>query len=240
MVDLLVDRTKHESRTILQIVLNESLSVAPKLTPDQLAVLSVAFLFKYTINQGIMNHETFWDYLDRYIAPFANLITEKAACYQHLEYSGCGTVGLGSVALAEVFRRNYGGLFSKGFDEAQFQAKQFAIPISHAILCPCINDSARQQVNGINEDVVKKEAKRLGLSEDDIGKLVGLHNETLMNADEVQKRILEARPYMERVFKTWTDSNMSHFTLTSVGISIGHANIKKNLGEFTNLGIWIN
>lgn len=240
LVDLLVDRTKHESRTILQIVLNESLSVAPKLTPDQLAVLSVTFLFKYTINHGIKNHETLWDYLDRYVAPFADLITEKTACYQHLEYSGCGTIGLGSVALAEVFRRNYSGLFSKGFDEAQFQAKQFAIPISHAILRPCVNDSARQQVNGMNEDVIKTEAKRLGLSEDDIGKIVGLHNETLMNADEVKKRILEARPYMERVFKTWTDSSMSQFTLTSVGISIGHANIKKNLGEFTNLGIWIN
>jgi hypothetical protein len=61
-----------------------------------------------------------------------------------------------------------------------------------------------------------------------------------MNADELKNRILEARPYMERVFKTWTDSNMSHFTLTSVGIAIGHANIKKNLGEFTNLSIWIN
>jgi hypothetical protein len=240
LVDLLVDRTKHESRTILQIVLNESLLVAPKLTPDQLAVLSVIFLFKYTINHGIKNHETLWEYLDRYVGPFAALITEKAACYQHLEYSGCGTVGLGSVDLAEVFRRNYGGLFSKGFEEAQFQAKQLTIPISHAILLPCVNDSARRQVNGMNEDVIKAQGKRLGLPEDDIGKLVGLHNETLMNADEVRKRILEARPYMERVFKTWTDSSMSQFTLTSVGISIGHANVKKNLGEFTNLAIWIN
>jgi len=48
LVDLLVDRTKHPSRTILQIVLNESLAVAPKLTPDQLAALSVIFLFKYS------------------------------------------------------------------------------------------------------------------------------------------------------------------------------------------------
>lgn len=240
LVDLLVDRTKHDSRTILQIVLNESLAVAPKLTPDQLAVLSVTFLFKYTVNHGIKNAQTLWEYLDRYVAPFAQLISEKAACYQHLEYSGCGTVGLGSVDLAEVFRRNYGGLFSKGFDETQFQAKQLTIPLSHPIVRPCINDSARFQVNAMNENVAKTEARRLQLLEDDIGKLVSLHNETLMNADEVRKKISEGRSYMERVFKIWTESSMSQFTLTSVGISIGHANIKKNLGEFTNLAIWIN
>lgn len=240
LVDLLVDRTKQESRTILQIVLNESLAVAPKLTPDQLAVLSVTFLFKYTINNGIKNHQTLWEYLDHYVAPFAQLIAEKAACYQHLEYSGCGTVGLGSVDLAEVFRRNYGGLFSKGFDATQFQAKQLTIPITHPIVCPCINESARMQINAINEDVLKTEAKRLQIPEDDIGKLVGLHNEMLMSADEVRKKIMEERSYMERVFKIWTDSSMRQFTLTSVGISIGHANIKKNLGEFTNLATWIN
>ena len=203
-------------------------------------MLSVTFLFKYTINRGIVNHETLWAYLDRYVAPFADLISERPACYQHLEYSGCGTVGIGAVDLAEVFRHNYGALFSKGFDEAQFQAKQLAIPRSHAVLCPCVNDSTRLQVNAINEEVIKSEAKRLGLTEDDTGKIVGLHNETLMDADEVKKRILGARSYMERVFKIWTDSNMSHFTLTSVGISIGHANIKKTLGEFTNLAKWIN
>ena len=240
LVDLLVDRTKHESRSILQIVLNESLSVAPKLTPDQLAALSLIFLFKYTVNHGIRNHQTLWDYLDRYIAPFADAITDKVACYQHLEYSGCGTVGLGTVDLAEVFKRQYGALFSKGFDEAQFQGKQLTVPLSHRIFLPCVNDSTRRQVNGINEEVIRSECKRLELSDDDTNKLVGLHNETLMNADEIKQKIIDARPYMSRVFEIWTTSSMSRFTLTSVGIAIGHANVKKNIGEFTDLSIWIN
>jgi hypothetical protein len=45
---------------------------------------------------------------------------------------------------------------------------------------------------------------------------------------------------MDRVSEIWSGSSMKNFTLTSVGISIGHANIKKNLGEFTDLSIWIN
>ncbi len=30
------------------------------------------------------------------------------------------------------------------------------------------------------------------------------------------------------------------FTLTSVGIAIGHANIKRPVSKFSNLSIWIN
>lgn len=66
LVDLLVDRTKHDKRTILQIVLNESLSVAPKLTNDQIAALSIIFLVRHTINNGVNNLLTFNDYLDSY------------------------------------------------------------------------------------------------------------------------------------------------------------------------------
>ncbi len=240
LVDLLVDRTKQPSRSILQIVLNESLVVAPKLTPDQLAALSLIFLSKYTINHGIRNHQTLWEYLDRHVAPFAPLISPKAACYQHLEYSGCGTVGIGSVDLAEIFRRNYGGLFSKGFASSQREAKQLSIPESHSIFTLCLNDSSRLQVNGLTEDVIRSECARLGISVDDVSKLVALHNETLMTPDEVRQNVTKARDYMQGVFDVWKDSNMSHFTLTSVGISIGHANVKKNLGEFTDLSIWIN
>jgi hypothetical protein len=70
LVDLLVDRTKHESRSILQIVLNESLAVAPKLTPEQLSVLSLVFLFRYTTHPAIRGRQGLLSYLDRFVTPF--------------------------------------------------------------------------------------------------------------------------------------------------------------------------
>ena len=68
LVDLLVDRSKQEQRDILQIVLNESLSTAPKLTENQLAVLAMIFLFKHTQHLGVGNHQMFAEYLDAYVA----------------------------------------------------------------------------------------------------------------------------------------------------------------------------
>jgi len=61
-----------------------------------------------------------------------------------------------------------------------------------------------------------------------------------MSNEEIQEYIIQTRGYMRHVFEVWKVSNMNRFTLTSVGIAIGHANIKKSLGEFTNLSIWIN
>ena len=119
---------------------------------------------------------TLWEYLDRHVAPFAELISDKVACYQHLEYSGCGTVGFVGVDLVDVFKQQYGGLFSNGFDETQFEGKQLTVPLAHPIFLPCLNDNTRRQVNGINEEVIRSECKRLELSDDDISKIVALHN----------------------------------------------------------------
>jgi hypothetical protein len=186
------------------------------------------------------NHDAFLKYLDRYVAPFVGLLSAKTAGFQHLEYSGCGTVGLGSVSLAEVFRLHYGGLFSKGFDGAQVEAKQLTIPISSSMFIRCLNDKTHLQINAVNVEAIRSKCSEMSISPEDAEKLVALHNETLMAHNEVQEHIVKSRDYMNQVFDLWSTSSMNVFTLTSVGIAIGHANIKKATGEFTDLSIWIN
>jgi hypothetical protein len=144
------------------------------------------------------------------------------------------------VPFAEIFRRNYGGLFSKGFDNAQREAKQLSIPETHAIFTKCLSDAGRLQVNGTREEVIRSEGARLGVPEDDIAKLVALYNQTRMGHDEIMEVVIQARDYMRGVYEIWKSSSMGRFTLTSVGIAIGHANLKKSAGEFTDLAIWIN
>ena len=173
LVDLLVDRSKQEQRNILQIVLNESLHVAPKLTSDQLSSLAVIFLLRYTANKQINDHVNLGKYLDRYLEPFVKNISKSESCYQHLEYSGCGSVDVTRLLLEESLQRNYQSLFNK------------------------------------------------------------------MNNVEIQEKCIEIRPYMKQVFDTWSKSSMKNFKLTSVGIAIGHANIKRLCGEYGDLSTWI-
>ena len=239
LVDLLVDRTKHQQRSLLQIVLNESLVVAPKLTTNQLAALSVVFALRYTMSAGINSSESLFSYLDSIASPFVGLLDKKDACFQHLDYSGCGTIGIGSVELANVFRKHYKGLFSKGFAFQELVARGVAIRQDSPLITRCLHNSEKLQVNAMNDNVLRQEAAKLDTSCHDVDRLIALSEFALMNQAEAKNYLIATHPCMAALFDAWEGSMMKNLTLTSVGIAIGHANIKKTLGEFTDLRIWI-
>ena len=240
LVDLLVDRSKQPQRDILRIVLNESLDSAPKLTEAQLAVLAVVFLFKYTQNLGIGNHVMFGEYLDRHVAPFANKVVKNSASYQHLQFAGCGSIGLGSISLEEILSKTYQGQFLKGFEASEVEAQQISVGRDDRLFMPCLNDPAKIQVGANSHESLDKLLESLVIPPDDRPRVKSLFDRNKMSHKEVKEKVIEIRPYMATVFETWDASPMKNFTLTSVGIAIGHANIKRLVGEFANLSIWIN
>lgn len=240
LVDLLVDRSKHEQRDLLQIVLNESLSTAPKLTESQLASLAVIFLFKYTQNFAVGDHQKLGQYFDRHVLPFADKLGTTESCYQHLEYSGCGSIGLGSVMLVQLIKTNYLGLFVKGFDAEEVTNRGISVGLDPRFFVSCLNDPSKYQVRARCKEDLEKYLKANSIEQDDGAKITSLLDHGLMNDEEVIQKCITIRPYMEQVFSVWASSSMANFTLTSVGIAIAHANIKRLVGEFANLSIWIN
>jgi hypothetical protein len=241
LVDLLVDRSKQEQRDILQIVLNESLSTAPKLTENQLAALAVIFLFKYTQNFTVDNHQKLGEYLDKYAAPFASKVVKNVACYQHLEFSGCGSIAsLGQKLLVDLLGRTYQGLFLKGFDKQEITDRGVSIGPDARFFAICLNDPSKVQVRAINKEYLEKVLEANAISPEDRAKITALFDVGKMDHAEIKNKCIELRPYMSGLFETWSESAMKSFSLTSVGIAIGHANIKRLAGEFTNLSVWIN
>lgn len=240
LVDLLVDRSKHEQRDILQIVLNESLNTAPKLTNDQLAVLAVIFLFKYTQNFGVGNHQMLGEYFDKHVLPFADKLNKNNSCYQHLEFCGCGSIGMGTVMLDAILKQIYQGMFLNGFDAAEVAQREISVGLDQRFFIPCLNDSSKVQVRATNREALEKNLDSNSIGQEDRAKIIALFDQGLMSNEEVIKKCVSIRPYMEKVFSTWASSSIANFTLTSVGIAIGHANIKRLVGEFANLSIWIN
>ncbi|WP_099610027.1 MULTISPECIES: LPO_1073/Vpar_1526 family protein [Vibrio] len=240
LVDLLVDRSKQEQRDILQIVLNESLSIAPKLTKDQLSALAINFLFRYTQNYAVGNHKLLGDYFDKHVQPFSSSLPKNSASYQHLQFSGCGSVSMGSISLEQIIGETYQGLFLKGFDIQEIANREISIGQSHDFFIPCLNDREKWQVRANSKEILEKKMETLNVPQTDRPKILALFNQGKMNNQEIKSKCIEIRPYMENVFDVWADSDMQSFSLTSVGISIGHANLKRLVGEFANLSIWIN
>jgi hypothetical protein len=240
LVDLLVDRSKQEQRDILQIVLNESLTTAPKLTESQLAVLAIIFLFKYTQSFNIGNHQRLGEYLDNRVVPFASKLVKNMACYQHLEFSGSGAIGLGEISLEGILGKTYQGQFLKGFEEKEIIDRSISIGLDQRFFMPCLNDSSKLQVRANSKEFLDKSLEEHAILADDRVQIQTLFDIGKMDDLEIRNKCVEIRPYMSNVFEIWSGSEMKSFTLTSVGIAIGHANIKRLVGEFANLSIWIN
>lgn len=240
LVDLLVDRTKHPQRDIIQIVLDESLITAPKLTEGQLANLALVFLFRYTMNHGLANKEILGEYFDKYAKPFADKLSKSQASFQHLEFSGCGSISLTQISLEEIFSRNYQGLFTRGFGPSEIGGREITLGFDQRIFIPCLNDPSKLQVCALNQDVLDGKLAEIGASEEDKARIKSLFDHDKMSAEEIRNMCVEVRSYMGPVFDFWSSSAAMSFTLTSVGIAIGHANIKRLAGEFSDLAIWIN
>lgn len=240
LVDLLVDRSKQANRNILQIVLNESLHTVPKLTHDQLTVLSLVFLLRY-VKSNSGNHQLLHDFLSKYIQSLANNIVVSKSCFQHLVFTGCGAISMGQITLEDVFQRTYTGLFKKGCDSTRID--EITISLKDKIdyfFIQCLNDPAKYQVNALDMEILESKFAVHQVSTENQQKIVALFNEGTMSSVEIKAKIVEFSPFMKPIFDAWSASEMKNFELSSVGMAIGHANIKRLAGEFANLSIWIN
>lgn len=240
LVDLLVDRSKQDHRDIMQIVLNESLATAPKLTNNHLATLAVIFLFRYTQNLGIGNHQMLGDYLDKHLLPFIPKLSKNQTGYQHLEFSGCGSIGLTGNSLEGILGAVYQGQFLNGFDQSEIVSRPISFGVDSRFFIPCLNDATKWQVRANNKESLEKHLDAEGVSPEDRNQILTLFDLGKMSEAEIKKKVIAVRPYMAEVLEVWSNSPMQVFTLTSVGMAIGHANIKRLVGEFANLEIWIN
>lgn len=111
LVDMLVDRVGRGERSLLHIVLGESLIVAPKLTPPLFDALTVVFLLRYTRNNGIVDLRTLQELLIHNVAPFLDIWPPTDSSFEHLQYAACGVIEIGQVDLPRVFREMYPEVF---------------------------------------------------------------------------------------------------------------------------------
>lgn len=240
LVDVLVDRVEHQERNLKQIVLDESISVIPKLTSSQLDTLTLVFLLKYSVNYGINNFETLKKYLETNIEPFTENLSKEHSHYQHLEFAGCGSISIGSKNIEDIFKDNYRGLFYKGFEKEEFEKQVGEATIYSNFLIVCLNDSTKLQLNIVNEDVLNNKITEFKINDNDAQKLKSLFGQHILSNEEIETKLTElGSDFMIKLFDTWKNSAMKNMTLTSVGIAIAQANYRRKTGLTLDLSIWI-
>lgn len=240
LVDILVDRFKEPERNILQIVLNESLQIAPKLTNDQFSTLSIIFVLKCTKIHGINDLSDLYNYVDYNIAPLVDNLTTNISCYLHLEYTGCGSISFGTLKIGRIFRNKYPGLFSKGFSESN---KEYIIannPSAQSMFIPCLHNSELLQIAATDDTTIQSLAAQNHLTDETTNQLIKLQNDFIMSENDIEDYLKTVHPCMDKLLHIWDNSHMKNTILTSVGIAIGHANTRRITKKADDLSIWIN
>ncbi|MCD5977229.1 LPO_1073/Vpar_1526 family protein [Pseudomonas quasicaspiana] len=242
LVSLLVDRCKQDERDILQIVLNESLDTAPKLTKSHLALLAVLFFLRYTKVSSINGHDDLGRYLDVNLRGFREEVVKSNynSLLLHLEFAGCGSAKEGSLPLEKILCMHFPGLFMKGFDSVELSELDISVDVSSTLFSRCLNDPAKYQISALDVATLERLFVEHGIAVEERSKISALFLAQLLPDEKVRAACIKIRPYMHDLFEMWTSSTLKSFMLTSVGIAIGHAVIKGSVKEFSDLSVWIN
>jgi len=100
LVDVLVKRTMTENESLKKLILNEAITIIPKLTLKQIDILSIIFLMRYLNFIKEVPVEAFIATVNKLNKGLG--IADNESFYPHLEYTGCICISIGSVDFKRI------------------------------------------------------------------------------------------------------------------------------------------
>ncbi len=168
LVDMLVERTVTTEKTLVKITYNEALEILPKLTLEQIDILTVMFILRNINLRKVFRIEE----LDSYIRIFVKKISNSDFLYQHLQYTGCVSM-ITSVNYIDRIEEDYINLVP-----ASHKNKHLAFKENLKSITPClyniledVNKSAFANcyLNGVGVAIALSNFKRKTDYEWDLG-----------------------------------------------------------------------
>ena len=235
LLDLLIKRIDSEERSLKQIVLDEAITILPKLTQDQINVLTLIFSAVSYNHRDILNIPSFVNLVNNKLIRFFPESELSYSFFTHLQFTGCCTIlseGSKYKPYEEIVSKRFQALFSKGFTEEQFRAEfnndeQLKL---RPLIMQCIQNPLLLQFNPLNETVFKSkvEEKQLGA----LGqKAINFSNRYQMNLQEFTNYMTRINPRAQDFLGSWKDKEFKTMQPTSVGFAIAVLNYNRVTGE---------
>ncbi|WP_323970787.1 LPO_1073/Vpar_1526 family protein [Aeromonas hydrophila] len=241
LLDLVVQRCEKEERSIHQIVLDEAIELASKITVEQMDALTVNFIVSRSKSNSIVSFDSMLTHIDGHIIPFIESLETETSCYEHLTYLGAATIEhLGNVPqLYEIYVEKYRGVFSKGSELSFFDSVIADDGKVRNLINRCLLYPNLFQVMVLNDEALNVECMKYGISDEIKTKLSSLMTQSTMSPLEAKVFLLEKRPQLNRLFDVWEKTNINKMFLTTVGIALAQANFQRRTGVELDLDIWV-
>jgi hypothetical protein len=233
LVKAVVAVSQSPERSKKSIVMSEAIKVAPLLTPEQLRTLGVVFAIAQ-VNFGV---NSLRDLFTAYAAAI-RLDRAKLAVtvgdLRHLEYAGCGALGLTSVSWYTLLQNDYAGLIQRGFTSEEADSQ-----LSGVFPAPPYRPSVR---NGDNLELAFRRPPDIEAimpwTNEQKERVKSFFAERLISDEEVRSEVTEYGPDSKYLFEQWNEMNLSRFNLTSVGIAVGYTFLSQNI-PLPDIAIWL-
>jgi hypothetical protein len=243
LIDVIARRSQETERTRLALTLNDAVEKASALTGDEFAELSLSFFYRYAW-RGFGTVKKFAEHHRQITQQLVSDISTNLVSYQYLEAHSCAIIEMGSVEIPKIIIESYPGLFNRGL--AIDQVDEFLdvetrnVYINSNLLKRCIHDQEKWQCNAVSKQVFRDLIKRAGIDDGQGERFWDFFVEkTKFNRDELVTAINPFFPEFCELEELWNSTPLRHLKLTSVGIALGHANLRRVAPFDADLSIWI-
>lgn len=244
LVDMIAARSEATTRNRLMLSLNSAIEVAAVLTPNEFAELSLCFLLKHTLNHNVLSLDAFKEYFAIYITPLLADISREDSSYEYLEAQQCVTiVHIGQVPLGKILTTRYGGIFCNGFTLEELKAhlpddRKEAFQDS-LLLTTCPHDKSKIQFNTQNREKLEELLGNFDLEESSQTSICNLFESKFWSDQDFVSKLSPVIPEFATLWEIWSTTRLRLMSLTSIGIAIGHCNLRRVCNWNADLSIWI-
>lgn len=239
LVNILIDRTKMNDHNLKKIVLNEAIQVASKLTSKQLDAITLRFLITYCLNAGINSVNSFNQYLKSHLIPFCSDLTFENSDYQHIDYLRCGSIGVITKNMHSFLINNYAGVLSVGFNDEVVNSLALTEQQYQKLVIPCFRNEKKLQICALNDSALDYMANQCELDKEKSAQVKKMQKEHLLTKEDLVQQLFLISPRLSQLSEIWDNTSLGTLQLTTVGIALAHAHIKKILNIELDLGDWI-
>jgi hypothetical protein len=238
LIGLLVQRST--AANLKRIVLNEAIGIASKLTDAQLDTMSLVLLLVHRpmFHYRFDSLSDFGEYLNQYFAPLIRVESIDAATYLHLRYTGCASSGLGGMGIPWRLRDAFPGCFTLGFERTQ------ANSALQDLLIPCFHAPQMWQFRPIDRSSFISLCLDRGLDAGVIEQSEYIQRMQSIDVEPAWRMLTDLEPRMKilEAMHSGFEADIHPFVdiqLTSVGIALANANLRRHTGLEFYLGNWI-
>lgn len=235
LIELIYQRFLVEENNIEQIVLDEAITIIPKLSKKHMDILSLQLSTIYVNRGNITNRESFFQMVENEILIFYFEDYTSNNYYAHLQFTGCTTIlseGSSFKPLEEIIYNRFNGLFNKGFTLEEFNnfigLKDERL---NKLITQCLLDNSKYQLNALNVNALEYFLDKYELAQFK-DKIIQFFNQTSMTTLEIKENITERLPQFKALCESWSSTSTFKATsLTSVGFAIGILNYNIKTGN---------